>query len=207
MATYHYMDHPDPAEGAPFNNPARNWDDRVLTCGYPVGPVVGAGENIAFGYATVDAVMNAWIASPPHLANLVNPSYTVMGAGVSFSNGVGYWAQDFGTLNNAAPGSSFAVTMRSLAGHATKKHGVVLHWRTASEINTAGFRVYRVMHGTRIRISHRLIAAAGKSGGGHRYTFRDRRAPSGKRALTYWIQSVDLDATKSWHGPLKVARR
>jgi uncharacterized protein YkwD len=206
MATYGYMQHPDPAEGAPFSNPARNWDDRVLTCGYPVGGFVGAGENIAFGYSSVSSVMSAWIASPPHYANLVNPSWTVMGAGVAFKGATGYWSQDFGTFNNAAPGANFAVTMRSFSGRAVR-HGVVLHWRTASEVDTAGFRVYRVMHGTRIRINHFLIAAAGKGGGGHSYTFRDRRAPKGKRTVTYWLQSVDLDATKSWHGPVRVARR
>jgi uncharacterized protein YkwD len=216
MATYQYMTHDDPAEGPPFNNPARNWDDRVLTCGYPLnGGIVFAGENIAFGQPTPSAVVGSitdpfetsWLSSPMHKANIENTMWRSTGAGAAQgANGLMYWSQDFGNFVDSAAGSNFAVTMRSMSGHATK-HGVVLHWRTASEIDTAGFRVYRVMHGTRIRVSHRLLPALGRGGGGHSYTFRDRHVPAGKRTLTYYLQSIDLDATKTWHGPARVARR
>jgi uncharacterized protein YkwD len=57
------------------------------------------GENIAAGYASVDAVMDGWIASPGHYANLVRGSFTQVGFGRAESTdryGV-YWVQDFGS--------------------------------------------------------------------------------------------------------------
>lgn len=42
------------------------------------------GENIAWGsgpYATAQAVVNMWLASPPHRANLLRPGYTRVGLG------------------------------------------------------------------------------------------------------------------------------
>ena len=52
-----------------------------------------AGENIAKGYTTPQAVMNAWINSSGHRANILNASYTRIGVGyVSDGN---YWTQMF----------------------------------------------------------------------------------------------------------------
>jgi uncharacterized protein YkwD len=57
------------------------------------------GENIAAGYATPEAVIAAWLASPGHRANLLSANYTEMGVGtISVDAGYGtYWAADFGT--------------------------------------------------------------------------------------------------------------
>ena len=55
------------------------------------------GENVAYGYGTVDAVMTAWMNSPGHRANLLNGSFTHVGLGqAAAGNGTLYWTQDFG---------------------------------------------------------------------------------------------------------------
>jgi uncharacterized protein YkwD len=55
------------------------------------------GENVAMGYTTIDSVMNAWMNSPGHKANILNPSFTDVGLAESFAtNGTPYWTQDFG---------------------------------------------------------------------------------------------------------------
>lgn len=52
------------------------------------------GENIAEGYGSSVAVFNAWMASPGHRANILEPSYTQMGIGhVSAGS---WWCQQFG---------------------------------------------------------------------------------------------------------------
>lgn len=63
----------------------------------------GIGENIAAGYATPNDVVQAWINSPGHRANLLNPSYRDIGIGYyNLPNDPGnlnyqyYWTQDFG---------------------------------------------------------------------------------------------------------------
>ena len=58
------------------------------------------GENIAAGQATPEEVMNSWLGSAGHKANILSPEYTKMGLGYSNSGcGAGeysyYWAQEF----------------------------------------------------------------------------------------------------------------
>ena len=55
-----------------------------------------AGENIAWGQKTPQAVMNAWMNSSGHRANIMNPDYTTMGVGYYVdANGIPYWCQLF----------------------------------------------------------------------------------------------------------------
>ncbi|GID96879.1 CAP domain-containing protein [Amorphoplanes digitatis] len=56
-----------------------------------------AGENVAHGYSGTDEVMAAWMASPPHRANILNCGVKALGTGVQrAANGTYYWTQVFG---------------------------------------------------------------------------------------------------------------
>jgi uncharacterized protein YkwD len=67
--------------------------DRALAVGFCHEYV---GENIAAGQSTVTAVMDAWIRSPSHLANLLEPDYVYVGMGYSVDDfGRQYWVQKF----------------------------------------------------------------------------------------------------------------
>ena len=75
--------------------------DRILDVGYDYSR---AGENIGAGYSTPEAVVEGWINSPGHRANLLNPDFTEIGVGYYFlENDTGtenwnhYWTQVFGT--------------------------------------------------------------------------------------------------------------
>jgi uncharacterized protein YkwD len=64
-----------------------------------VGYTGQMGENIGAGYATMDAAMSAWIQSPGHCANLMNPNYRDYGiacASAAASTYGTYWTQEFG---------------------------------------------------------------------------------------------------------------
>lgn len=56
-----------------------------------------AGENIAAGQSTPSAVVNAWMNSPGHRANILNPNFKFLGVGyVSGRGSYGhYWVQLF----------------------------------------------------------------------------------------------------------------
>ena len=55
-------------------------------------------ENIAWGYRTGDAVVEAWMKSPGHRANIVNCAAKAQGVGVSYqANGTPYITQEFGS--------------------------------------------------------------------------------------------------------------
>lgn len=56
----------------------------------------GAGENIAWGQRSPEAVMNAWMNSPGHRANILDAKYTKIGVGhYRNAQGTNYWVQLF----------------------------------------------------------------------------------------------------------------
>lgn len=56
----------------------------------------GSGENIAYGQLSPEAVMQGWMNSDGHRANILNASYTHIGVGhFKDANGTNYWAQLF----------------------------------------------------------------------------------------------------------------
>ncbi len=78
--------------------------DRFLQGGYAYH---SGGENIAAGFSTPKSVVNAWIESPGHRANLLTPFFQEMGVGfVHLPSDPGkirlryYWTQDFGVPKN-----------------------------------------------------------------------------------------------------------
>lgn len=82
MRDNRYFDHNSPTYGTPFQL-MKSQGIRYRT----------AGENIAMGYATPEAVVNAWMNSSGHRANILNSSYTKIGVGYVESGN--YWTQHF----------------------------------------------------------------------------------------------------------------
>ena len=82
MRVNKYFDHTSPTYGSPF--------DMLKKFGISYK---SAGENIAQGYSTPEAVVNGWMNSSGHRANILNASFTHMGVGYD-ANGH-YWTQMF----------------------------------------------------------------------------------------------------------------
>ena len=56
----------------------------------------GSGENIAWGQKSPEQVMNGWMNSDGHRANILNKNFKSMGVGYyQDENGVNYWVQLF----------------------------------------------------------------------------------------------------------------
>lgn len=53
------------------------------------------GENIAYGYLSPEHVMDGWMNSPGHRANILNENFTSIGVGLYDNNGIKYWVQLF----------------------------------------------------------------------------------------------------------------
>lgn len=84
MAERDFFDHTDPSGATPW--------DRAEQAGISdLG-----GENIARGQANAQSVMDAWMNSPGHRANILNCDYKTMGVGAHFAPGGPWWTQDFG---------------------------------------------------------------------------------------------------------------
>ena len=54
-----------------------------------------AGENIAYGYPSPEAVMNGWMNSPGHRGNILDPDFKYIGVGVYEEYAMLYWTQIF----------------------------------------------------------------------------------------------------------------
>lgn len=70
MQQREFFDHTNPDGDSPF--------DRLATAGITYST---AGENIAYGYQTAEAVVAAWLDSPGHRANIERESFTHHGIG------------------------------------------------------------------------------------------------------------------------------
>ena len=82
MKDNNYFSHTSPVYGTPFQM-MKNFGISYRS----------AGENIAKGYATPQAVVNGWMNSSGHRANILNAGYTHIGVG--YVSGGNYWTQMF----------------------------------------------------------------------------------------------------------------
>ena len=76
----------------------RTLDKRAEAAGYTTW--VALGENLAGGYTTFDEALTAWLASPTHRDNIMNPGFTETGVGCAWNTGSAYgsfFVQEFGT--------------------------------------------------------------------------------------------------------------
>ena len=82
---------------------------------------------------------------------------------------------------------------------------VKLVWRTETEIDNAGFNIYRAEEGSeeRVKINDSLIPAKGNETAGAKYAYTDKGVEDNVTYL-YWLEDVDLSGSASEHGPLKV---
>jgi uncharacterized protein YkwD len=84
MAERGFFDHTDPSGATPWDR-AEKAGIRNL-----------GGENIARGQADAEAVMDAWMDSPGHRANILNCDFKTLGVGVHITEGGPWWTQNFG---------------------------------------------------------------------------------------------------------------
>jgi uncharacterized protein YkwD len=92
MLTSQFFSHTDPETG-------KSSTDRIRDSGYLAGANGwSVGENIAMGQATAAALMDDWMTSPGHRANILKPEFTHLGVGVTL--GVWQaWQGNFGNWN------------------------------------------------------------------------------------------------------------
>ena len=84
MAESDFFDHNSLNGASPF--------DRMQAAGYRFS---SAAENIAAGYSTPASVMDGWMNSSGHRANILNENYDCIGVGYTMVDGHPYWVQLF----------------------------------------------------------------------------------------------------------------
>ncbi|MFE0045402.1 CAP domain-containing protein [Streptomyces albireticuli] len=85
MARRGFFSHTDPDGRTPWDRAAKRGIGNL------------GGENIARGHPDPRAVMEAWMRSTGHRANILNRTYRTLGIGVNLTGTNGpWWTQDFG---------------------------------------------------------------------------------------------------------------
>jgi uncharacterized protein YkwD len=89
MAQWNTMAHVLPGAAEP------TLESRAAAAGYNYAWL---GENIAFNYPDAESLVAAWMNSPKHRANILNPNYTAIGVGFARNSlGQPYATEDFGS--------------------------------------------------------------------------------------------------------------
>ena len=82
---------------------------------------------------------------------------------------------------------------------------VIVEWTTETEVDTAGFNLYRSESpdGSYIKINHGLIPGSSDPLLGGKYVYTDTNVVAG-RTYYYRLEDVELDGTTTTHGPIEV---
>ena len=102
--------------------------DRITDAGYSWNYM---GENIAAGQPTPEDVIDSWMASDGHRANILNPNFCDIGVGYAYVAGSTYghyWTQDFGRrsgVSSCPEIPTFTITASAGAGGSIAPQGNV----------------------------------------------------------------------------------
>jgi hypothetical protein len=84
----------------------------------------------------------------------------------------------------------------------SQNHKTILEWSTESEIDNAGFNLYRseTENGNYIKINSSLIPAKGSSTQGASYEFADSNVQN-RKTYYYKLEDIDVNGVSTFHGP------
>lgn len=159
----------------------------------PLGPALVIGSVTLNEQTTVETVggENTITVNAIHITLLAVPAIGLLGADVIIGQSR---CSVTGPDVNVTPS---AVQLRSFRASQSKK-GVLLRWKTAQEVDSLGFNIYRQVGAKRVKVNRSLISSRGASAG-HSYSFLDRSLKKSQRAkVRYWLQEVEIDGSRSW---------
>jgi len=99
--------------------------------------------------------------------------------------------------------TSTAIELASFTGVPDGNGGVALFWETSTEVDNAGFNLYRakLKDGIYEKINNEIIPAHGDATTGASYRHEDT---PGRGAFYYKLEDVDTNGVTTMHGPEKV---
>ena len=187
-----------------------NGDPANLTVTAPFGWSINTGGNMdGFGVFMEEPTDGGQERQDPLLIEVCNCCNNLMEGDVVVKNSLGYTFSahiaDF--TYPGFPGTSSAffatqkITLITLSSFTAK--GKKLTWVTESEIDNAGFNIWRAdaEAGPYVQLNDEIIPARGSAVQGAKYTFTDKTA-KGKNTYFYKLEDVDVFGISTFHGPV-----
>ena len=176
--------------------------------GAPWGTYIGSmspdGVLSATKLEILDATWNIAIADRLYLAGGSSLKiYTEALAGSTPAGYPNYGANVAGiTVANLSGGAVTLISLASFTATPGAKQ-VGLAWTTGSEVDTAGFNIWRsaTATGTFVKVNPSLIPASGISPSGASYTWTDTAVSAGQ-TWYYKLEDIDTAGVKTLHGPV-----
>ena len=126
------------------------------------------------------------------------PNTTMQFTNVSIADGKSY------TIGSITSDNPLPVQLSVFTATDTMD-GVLISWRTESELDNLGFNIYRsdTEDGKYTRVNARMIQGAGTDANSHDYSFTDDNVVFGKTYF-YYLENIDIDGSKSKSEIIKV---
>ena len=109
------------------------------------------------------------------------------------------------TYDNSGGDVSLPVQMTDFTATASQENGVAITWRTESEINCAGFHVWRSEseEGIYQQVTTEIIPGQGNQSTAYEYLFIDNNVENG---IVYWykVEEISTDGESQLYGPISV---
>lgn len=175
---------------------------RLQAAGYiPENAGYLVGENVAWGtlgLATPEAIVEAWVASPPHLANILEAGFRDTGIGVdpavpaAAAEGVSgaTYTQDFGVIDEGSATSEGA--------REQGQYGAPVSHRAPCRLRLSNSRV-RIRPGERASVAGELLCPRGTGAGGEHIIIERRAAERSTRAHLNRLGTAAAEADGSFH--------
>ena len=100
---------------------------------------------------------------------------------------------------------SLPVAMSNITAEASKEEGVTITWRTESELNSAGFHVWRSLSEDKTynKITSALISSQGNTSVAQEYSYCDKNVESN---VMYWykVEEISTAGESKFFGPISV---
>jgi len=109
------------------------------------------------------------------------------------------------SYNNSGGDVPLPVLMSTMYTEVSSEKGVTIHWSTESEVNAAGFNVWRrdPNEVDYKPITTEIIPSLGTGSAGNHYTYSDIHVKEGN-LYTYLIEEVSLSGAREFFGPIVV---
>jgi hypothetical protein len=191
-------------------------ENSIELSGHPLVPTMswsaisGYAHPLYYRVRILDNLGN-YVYSSAHSPN----SYLAVPSG-KLSSGITYQYRveavdcpDFGCYDNRAVSNYFqlplAIELVSFRAKALED-SVLLQWETGSELNNAGFHLWRARtaEGKYTRITKALVPATGSPSMGAKYSYEDSAVARGK-SYHYKLEDIDTSGKSTFHGPAHAA--